>query len=210
VLLADDHEVVRKGVRALIESRPGFEIVGEAANGRDAVALCSQLRPDIVVLDVSMQGMNGLQATGQIVKESPETKILILTMHDSETVASQALEAGAHGYVLKSDAGRDLLLAVDALRQNKTFFTLKVGDMVLRRFRTDQKPTRTRFHQLTPREREILQLLAEAKSNKEVAHVLGISVKTVDVHRSKIMSKLGLHSVAELVRVAIREGVIEP
>ena len=211
VLLADDHEVVRKGVRALLESQEEYEIVGEAADGREVVEKNSALKPDLVVLDVSMQGMNGLEATRQIVKESPQTQVLILTMHDSETVAAQALQAGARGYVLKSDAGRDLLLALDALRHNKPFFTSAVGDMVLRGFRKNGKRSlrRTRFQQLTPREREALQLLAEAKSNKEVAQVLKISVKTVDAHRSKIMSKLGLHSVAELVRVAIREGIIE-
>jgi two-component system response regulator NreC len=212
VLIADDHEVVRKGVRALIGTRPEYEIVGEATDGRDAVEKSSKLKPDLVILDISMQGLNGLEATRQIIKETPQTQVLILTVHDSQTVASQALEAGARGYVLKSDAGRDLLLALEAMRRNTLFLSPAVGDMLLSQFRGKEKHGKrlTRFQQLTPREREVLQLLAEAKSNKEVAQVLGISLKTVDAHRSKIMSKLGLHSVAELVRVAIREGVIEP
>jgi DNA-binding NarL/FixJ family response regulator len=212
VLLVDDHEVVRKGVRALIESRPEYEIVGEADNGREAVEMSAEFRPDLVVLDISMDGMNGLEATRQIIQASPESQVLILTMHDSETIASQALEAGARGYVLKSDAGRDLVAALDALRHNRLFFTSKVGELVLKDYGKDGKHRlgRTRLQQLTPREREVFQLLAEAKSNKEVADVLGISLKTVEAHRSKVMSKLGLHSVAELVRVAIREGVVEP
>jgi DNA-binding NarL/FixJ family response regulator len=212
VFLADDHEVVRKGVRALIESHPEYEIVGEASNGREAVEMCSGLRPDLVVLDISMEGMNGLEATRQIIRASSQTQVLILTMHDSETIASQALEAGARGYVLKSDAGRELVLALDALRQGRSFFTSKVGQLVLDGYRTKggRRPRGTRLQQLTPREREVFQLLAEAKSNKDIAQVLGISLKTVEAHRAKVMSKLQVHSAAELVRVAVREGVIEP
>ncbi|MFB3923240.1 MAG: response regulator [Terriglobia bacterium] len=211
VLLADDHEVVRKGVKALLESRPEFDIVGEAVNGREAVKKAAALKPDVVILDISMQGMNGLEATRQIVQETPRTQVLILTVHDSEAMACEALEAGARGYLLKSDAGRDLLLALESLRQEKPYFTAKVAEMVLKGFRTGAQPTaqRTRFHQLTPREREILQLLAEGKSSKEAADVLGISLKTVDTHRTNIMAKLGVHSVIDLVRYAIREKIID-
>ncbi|MBI4166934.1 MAG: response regulator transcription factor [Acidobacteria bacterium] len=210
-MVADDHEVVRKGVRALLESNPDFEIVGEAVNGMDAVEKTSALKPDIIIVDVSMGGMNGLEATRRIVKASPQTQVLILTIHDSETVALEALRAGARGYVLKSDAGRDLLSALDSLRHNRSFFTPTVSEMVLKGFRPGEaQPEESRLHRLTPREREILQILAEGKSNKEAAQQLGISLKTVDTHRTNIMSKLELHSVNELVRYAVREKIIEP
>lgn len=212
VLLADDHEVVRRGIRALLESRQDIEVVGEAVDGRDAVEKAKKLKPDVVILDITMAGMNGLEATRYIVKDNPVTKVLILTIHDSESVAGEALKAGARGYLLKTDAGRELLIALDALRNNKPYFTPAIANMMLNNFRGDEPKTGdpTRLQKLTLREREIFQLLAEAKSSKEIAQVLNISLKTVDAHRTNIMSKLDIHSVAELVRYAIREGVIAP
>jgi DNA-binding NarL/FixJ family response regulator len=212
VLLADDHEVVRKGVRALLESHPGYEVIGEAVDGRDAIEKAARLRPDVVILDVGMPDINGLEATRQIVNENPQTRVLILTIHDAQYMASEALRAGARGYVLKSDAGPELLLALESLRQNKPFFTPKVAELVLEGFKKAQEAVdaEAEFPRLTSRETEIVQLLAEGKTSKEVANLLSISLKTVETHRSHIMSKLGVHSVAELVRYAIRERIVDP
>ena len=212
ILLADDHEVVRKGIKALLEGEPDVEIVGEAVDGRDAVAKALELRPDIVIMDITMAGMSGLEATRYIMKEAPETKVLILTIHDSESIAGEALKAGARGYVLKTDAGRELIVALDSLRQNKPYFTPAIANMMLKSFRGDEPKTDqpVRLQRLTLREREVFQLLAEAKSSKEIAQILDVSLKTIDAHRTNIMSKLDIHSVAELVRYAIREGVIAP
>ncbi|PYV34856.1 MAG: DNA-binding response regulator [Acidobacteria bacterium] len=212
VLLVDDHEVVRKGVRALLEGHPGYEVVGEAVDGREAIEKAAQLRPDVVILDVGMPDMNGLEATRQIIKENPQTRVLILTIHDAQYLASEALRAGARGYVLKSDAGAELLEALESLRQNKPFFTPKVAELVLDGFKESQKATKAEgeFSRLTSREAEIVQLLAEGKSSKEIATTLGITLKTVETHRSHIMSKLGVHSMAELVRYAIREKIVDP
>lgn len=212
VLLADDHEVVRKGLRAILESHGEFEVVGEAANGREAVDQTAKLKPDMVILDIGMEGMNGLEATRHIVKYAPQTQVLILTMHESDGMAGQALQAGARGYLLKTDAGRDLLLALNSLRQKKTFFTNKVAEMLVKDYRRTKKSPggHFRFRRLTSREKEILQLLAEGKTSKEIAQMLSISLKTVDTHRGHIMSKLDLHSVAQLVRYAIRERIVQP
>ena len=213
ILVADDHELVRRGLRVLLESEPGWEICGEAITGQQAVAKVKQLKPDVVVLDISMPELNGLEATRQILKASPKTEVLVLTMHKSEQLVREVLDAGARSYILKSDAGRDLVAAVQALRQHKPFFTPMVSEMVLEGYRTggtrakEAGPPRSR---LTPREREIVQLLAEGKSNKEVATALGISPKTVETHRTNIMRKLDLHSISDLVRYAIRNKVIEP
>lgn len=213
VLLADDHEIVRKGLRALLEPQPDWEIVGEAGDGRQTVAMVKEFKPDIVVLDIGMPSLNGLEATRQILKARPQTKVLILTMHESDSMIREVLEAGARGYILKTDAGRDLVAAVDALRRNKTFFTSRVAQMVLDGFlkgdarSADARPARGR---LTPRQREIVQLLAEGKSSKEVAVALALSVKTAETHRANIMRKLDFHCVSELVRYAIRNKIIEP
>ncbi len=210
VILADDHEVVRRGLRAILESQGDYEVIGEATNGRAAVELAGKIKPDLAILDISMEGMNGLEATRQIVKNSPETQVLILTMYDSDSVAAEALEAGARGYLLKTDAARDLHQALNSLRQHKTYFTSKVTEMLVREFRGAGKNPTYRFRRLTAREREVLQLLAEGKSNKEIAHLLALSLKTVDTHRSNIMSKLNFHSVVELVHYAIRERIVRP
>ena len=212
ILLADDHEVVRRGLHAILKAQTGWSVVAEAANGREAVDLARQLKPAVVILDISMPEMNGLEATRQILKDVPQTEVLILTMHESEQVVREVLDAGARGYVLKSDAGQDLVAAVESLSRHKPFFTSKVAEMVLEGYRktgaTGSKLPVPRSR-LTPREREIVQLLAEGKSNKEVAATLGISVKTAETHRANIMHKLNLQSLSDLVRYAIRNKIIE-
>ena len=213
ILIADDHEIVRRGLRALIESQPNWEVVGEAVTGREAVELAKQFTPQVAVLDVSMPEMNGLEATRQILKALPQTEVLILTMHDSEQVVREVLDSGARGYVLKSDAGRDLISAVEALRQRRPFFSSRVSEMLLQNCRGRQQRPGTgdaSRSRLTAREREIVQLLAEGKTNKEVAASLNISIKTAETHRTNIMNKLDLHSVTELVRYAVRNNMVEP
>jgi DNA-binding NarL/FixJ family response regulator len=211
VLIADDHDIVRKGLRALIEERPGWEVCGEARSGREAVEKAVQLNPDVLVVDVSMPDLNGLEATRQVRKLCPKTEVLVITHHDSDEMASEVLEAGARGYVLKSDSDRDLAHAVEALSKHKPFFTARVTEIFLaNRGRREIEPAESVRNRLTMREREILQLLAEGKSAKEVASLLGIATKTSDTHRTNIMRKLNVHSVAELVRYAIRNKVVEP
>ncbi len=208
ILLADDHEVVRHGLRRLLESQPGWEICGEAAAGREAVDLAKRLKPDVVVLDFSMPGLNGTEATRQILKELPKTEVLMLTMHTSEVLMRGALEAGARGYVLKSDASRDLVSGVHAMVAHKSFLSPGVSGTIVNRYlrSPEESPLRP---PLTPREREIVKLLAEGKSNKEVAAVLEISVKTVEAHRANFMHKLNLSSLSDLVHYAIRNGIVE-
>jgi DNA-binding NarL/FixJ family response regulator len=213
LLVADDHDVVRNGVRTLLEEQPGWEIVAEAADGREAVKKAKLVQPDVTILDLSMPELNGLETAREILKSVP-TKVLILTIHDSEPLIRQTLEAGAQGYVLKSDAGRDLVCAVDALRRNKTFFTPKVAQMVLEGYlgrpsKTNEDDSRKAGLRLTTRHRQILQLLAEGKSSKEVAAALNISIKTAEAHRASIMRRLDCHSVTELVRYAVRNHIIE-
>ncbi|MBI4454998.1 MAG: response regulator transcription factor [Acidobacteria bacterium] len=213
ILIADDHEVVRRGFRSLLETRPEWEVCAEAVTGREAVEKATQHNPDVVVMDISMPELNGLEATRQIVKALPKVEVLILTMHDSEELVREVLDAGARGYVLKSDAGRDLVAAVDAVRRHKPFFTSRVSEIVLDGYLKRNSHTGKegiRLSRLTPREREIVQLLAEGKSNKEVAVALNISVKTAETHRANVMNKLGLHSVTELVRYAVRNKIVEP
>jgi DNA-binding NarL/FixJ family response regulator len=212
LLVADDHEIVRKGLRALLEAQPGWQVAAEAADGREAVAKAKEVKPDVAVVDIGMPTLNGLEATRQMLKNNADAKILILTMHDSDPLIREVLDAGARGYVLKTDASRDLVTAVNAIRGNKTFFTAKVAQMVLDGY-LDKKPhseepvsSKTR---LTPRQREIVQLLAEGKSSKEVATVLGLSVKTAETHRANIMRRLDCHSVSELVRYAVKNNIIE-
>jgi DNA-binding NarL/FixJ family response regulator len=214
LLVADDHDVVRKGVRTLLEEQPGWEVAAEAADGREAVEKAKQVQPDVTILDLSMPELNGLEAAREILK-TVQTKVLILTMYDSDPLIRQTLEAGARGYLLKSDAGRDLVSAVDALRRNKTFFTPKVAQMVLEGYlgrptkENEEDSSRKNGLRLTARQKQILQLLAEGKSSKEVAVALNISVKTAETHRANIMRRLDCHSVTELVRYAIRNHIIE-
>lgn len=210
ILIADDHEVARRGIRALLESHPGWEVVAEAGNGRDAVSSAARLKPDVVLLDIGMPGLNGLDATRQILAVAPATRVLILTMHDSEQVVREVLAAGARGFLLKSDAGRDLLTAVEALQFRRTFFTTKVAQLVLEGYlhpgavEADQLARSV----LTPREREVIQLLAEGKTTKEVATTLNLSVKTAETHRTNLMRKLDLHSVVDLTLYAVRNGIV--
>ena len=210
ILIADDHQVVRTGLRALLESRTGWQVCAEAANGREAVEKAGQLKPDVAVLDIGMPLLNGVEATRQIRKLSPQTEVLILTMHDSEVLVQEVLEAGANGYILKDDADRNLVAAVDALRRHKPYLSSRVSEAASGAVGSDgSSPGRSSRNRLTPREREILQLLAEGKSNKEVAGILGISVKTAETHRANIMLKLDFHSITELVRYAVRNKIIQ-
>jgi len=216
ILIADDHEVARRGIRALLESHPGWEVCGEAKDGRETVELASTTKPDVILLDIGMPNLNGLEAARQILAALPEVAILILTMQDSDHVVREVLRAGARGFLLKSDAGKDLVAAVEALQLQRTFFTTRVSRMVLEGFLDrDNRPDRSRGNQgdsgdvLTGREREVIQLLAEGKTSKEVAVTLNLSVKTAETHRTNLMRKLGLHSVADLTRYAVRNGIVQ-
>ncbi len=210
ILIADDHAVVRAGLRILLESRSRWQVCAEAADGRDAVEKATKHKPQIAILDIGMPLLNGVEATRQIRKASPATEILILTMHESDDLVQQVVEAGARGYILKDEADRVLLDAVQALSQHKPFFSVRVSEAAVTAIIADAsdsaKSSRSR---LTPREREILQLLAEGKSNKEVANLLNISVNTAEAHRANIMLKLDFHSLAELVMYAIRNNIIQ-
>ena len=210
ILIADDHEVARQGIRALLESHPGWEVCAEAKDGREAVELATNSKPDIVLLDIGMPNLNGLDAARQILAISPTIRILILTMHDAEQVVREVLAAGARGFVLKSDAARDLVAAVDALQHRRTFFTTRVTQMVLNAYLHQEKESQPLAKAvLTPREREVIQLLAEGKTSKEVAVALKLSVKTAETHRTNLMRKLDLHSVADLTLYAIRNGIVQ-
>ena len=213
ILVADDHEVVRRGVKEILETQPGWDVCGEAVDGHEAIEKARRLKPDVIVLDISMPGLNGLEATRRLLKEVPQTEVLILTIHGSEQLMHEVLAAGARGYLLKSDAGRDLVSAVDSLLRHKPFFTAKLSDLVLESYLDPDTQTGqdvAPYRSLTAREREILQLLAEGKGAKEIATLLGISPKTVETHRANIMHKLGFKSTADLIRYAVRNNIIEP
>jgi len=209
ILLADDHDAVRRGVQTMLESHPGWQVVAEAADGRTAVKLALQTKPDIAVIDLELPDLNGLEATRQIKRDMPEVEVLIYTMYETEELIRKVFAAGARGYVLKSDAGQNLTEAVKALSRHKPFLTSVASETVLESFlrssRHDDEET-----VLTSREREIVQLLAEAKSNKEIAATLCISVKTVETHRAAIMRKLGINSIVQLVHYAIRNNLVGP
>ena len=211
ILLADDHEIVRRGLVAIVKAHPGWEVCAECSNGIDDVKRTRELKPDIAILDIGMPMLNGFEATRQILHANPEVKILILTVNDSDQIIPIVLNAGARGFILKSDAARDLVSAVEALQQNRTFFTSRVGHMVLAGYLGKAPLVEQKFGTpgLTAREREIVQLLAEGKSSKEVACLLNLSVKTAETHRSNIMRKLGVHSLSELVMYAVRNNVIQ-
>lgn len=214
ILIADDHEVVRQGVRNILEIHPDYELCGEATNGRAAVSIAEKEQPDVAILDISMPELNGIDAARQILRASPKTKILIFTVHDAERLVYEVVGAGAHGYVLKSDAGRQLNAAVESVLAGKHYFSPTVSEVLFDSFRQKglphTRPEEDPGSKPSAREREIIQLLAEGRSNKEVAASLGISVKTAETHRAAIMRKLGLHSIGELVRYAIRNHLIEP
>jgi DNA-binding NarL/FixJ family response regulator len=207
VLIADDHSVVRAGLRSLLESHPGWEVCAEAADGREAADKAAKHKPHVAVLDIGMPLLNGVDATRRIRKSSPDTEVLILTMHESEDLVQQVIEAGARGYILKDDADRILIAAVDALRLHKPYFSTRVSPATGSDDSSD--PPISSRSRLTPREREILQLLAEGKSNKEIAALLGISVNTAEAHRANIMLKLDFHSITEPVVYAVRNKIIQ-
>jgi DNA-binding NarL/FixJ family response regulator len=208
ILIADDHELVRQGVRHTLQTVPEWEIVGEAANGREAVELSERLQPDVAVLDLSMPELNGLEAIRRIVKTCPQIRILVLSIHDSDILIHEVLGAGAKGYLLKSDAARDLVSAVQALVNGRPFFTAKVSQALLDNFLSSGTSKRPEERsRLTAREQEIVRLISDSKTNKEIAAVLHISVRTVETHRSNIMEKLGIHSVSDLILYAIRNGL---
>jgi DNA-binding NarL/FixJ family response regulator len=209
ILIADDHEVARRGIRSLLEGHAGWEIVGEAKDGREAVDLAASLKPDIFLLDIGMPNLNGLDAARQILSMNPEARILILTIHDSEQVVREVLAAGARGFLLKSDAGRDLVAAVEALQHRRTFFTPRVAQMMLEGYlRPQSEHEGSSQCVLTPREREVIQLVAEGKTTEEIATALNLSVKTAETHRTNLMRKLDLHSVADLTLYAVRNGIV--
>ena len=209
ILLADDHDVVRKGLRGLLEVNSAWQVCGEATNGRDAVKLAVELKPDLAVLDLEMPELNGLEATRQIKKDLPDLEVLIFTMHETDHFIRDALVAGARGFVLKADAGRYLVEAVEALSRHKPFFTSKASETLLEKF-LESTAASIEVDRLTDREREIIQLLAEGKGNKEISAILYISVKTVETHRAAIMRKLKMNSIVDLVRYAIRNNWIKP
>ncbi len=210
VMLADDHGVVRKGLRFLLERQPEMEVVGEVSNGREAVKLAEQLRPDVVIMDIAMPQLNGIEATAQIVKRNPEVGVIMLSMYSDEGYVMRALTAGAKGYLLKDSAEADLVRAVQVVANKKPFFSPTIAKTLLEDYlrQLQQKGLEDSYDLLTEREKEILQLLAEGKTNKEVAALLSLSLYTVDTHRTNIMQKLGLHNTAELVLYAVRKKII--
>jgi DNA-binding NarL/FixJ family response regulator len=209
ILIADDHELVRRGLKGMLSDVPGWSVVAEAADGRRAAELARQHRPDIAILDLTMPELNGLDATRSILAATPQTRVLILTAHESEQLIREVLAAGAQGYVLKSDAGRILVRAVEALLEGRAFFTSKVAQLVLEGFLRGGTAAQAPAGALSGREREIVQLLAEGRSNKEVARALGISVKTAETHRSNIMRKMQFDSLSDLVRYAVRNKIVD-
>ena len=210
ILLADDHTVVRKGLRLLLESESGFEVVAEAADGRAAVSLCEQHTPDVVVMDVAMPTLNGIEAARQITARLPETAVVFLSMHSDESYVLKALKAGARAYLLKDSAEYDLIHAVRSVTEGKSFFSPAISRMMVEDYMRElqERQVEDTYELLTTREREVLQLLAEGRSNKEVAAILNLSPYTVETHRGNILQKLNLHSGAELILYAIRKGVI--
>jgi DNA-binding NarL/FixJ family response regulator len=211
ILVADDHELVRHGIRGLLRARRGWRVIGEAANGREAVEKTNKLKPDVAILDVSMPDLDGLQATRQIRDANPDTEVVVLTMHDSDQMVRRVLDAGALGYVLKSDLAANLVRAVKNVSAGRLFLTPRVSDIVLKGFLKNGNqadPAEQTRARPTPREVEIIRLLAEGKANKVIAADLGITIRTVETHRAKVMVKLGLHSLAALLHYAIRQKIV--
>ena len=208
ILLVDDHKIVRDGLRTLIEKEPGMEVVGEARNGREGLKLTRKLLPDVTIMDITMPDMNGIDATRSILEEHPEIKVIALSMHSDRRLVSGMLEAGASGYLLKDSAFEELARAVHAVMAHQTYLSPSITDIVIKRFiGKSTSVERSVFTDLTKREREVLQLLVEGMSTKEVASSLNVSVKTIETHRANIMDKLDIHSISELVKYAIREGL---
>jgi len=209
-VLADDHKLMRSGLRVLLEQQPDLTVMGEASDGREAVALVASQRPDVLVMDIGMPSLNGIEAAAQITQSNPEAAIVMLSMHSDESYVLRALKAGAKGYLLKDSAEADLIRAVRAVAEGKSFFSPAVSKVLLDDYvrKLKRSGTEDPYDLLTPREREVLQLVAEGKSNKEVAQLLNLSVYTVETHRSNIMEKLNLHGVPELILYAVRKGII--
>jgi DNA-binding NarL/FixJ family response regulator len=210
VLLGDDHTLVRHGLRKILEERPDWEIVAEVGDGREAVRKCTALKPDVAVLDIAMPLLNGIDATQQIVRKVPETKVLVLSMHSDEAYVTRALQAGATGYMLKDSAGKDLLKGIASVAAGQAYFSPAIARLMLDDYvrRVAGSGVADRYETLSEREREIFQLVAEARTNKEVAELLEISPATVETHRARILQKLDIHNTAELVLYAVRRGVI--
>jgi DNA-binding NarL/FixJ family response regulator len=208
ILIADDHEIVRQGIRAIIESHPGWEVCAEAVDGRETLQRVGECNPDLVALDIGMPNMNGLDAARQILHDNPKAKILFLTVYDTDAAAKTAMQLGAKGLILKSDAGKELIGAIETIQRNAIYFSPKLSHAGLG---SDLRGSRRSLEKdtLTPRESEVIKLLAEGKSTKDVAALLGLSVKTAETHRSNIMGKLGLHSVSELVLYAVRNNIVQ-
>lgn len=210
LLLGDDHTLMRTGLRKILEERPEWEVVAEVGDGRDAVRKCTALKPDVAILDVAMPLLNGIDATQQIVRKVPETKVLVLSMHSDEAYVTRALQAGATGYMLKDSAGKDLLKGIASVAAGQAYFSPAIARLMLDDYvrRVSGSGVADRYETLSAREREIFQLIAEARTNKEVAELLEISPATVETHRARILQKLDIHNTAELVLYAVRRGVI--
>lgn len=210
ILLADDHTVMRTGLRLLLERPEDFDVVGEAEDGRQAVSLAEKLAPDVCVLDIAMPNLNGIEATRQITERNPKIAVVILSMHSDEGYVMRALKSGAKAYLLKDSAEADLIRAIRAVREGKSFFSPAVSRMLLEDYvrQMQEKGTEDSYELLTAREREVLQLIAEGKANKDIANLLNLSLYTVETHRTHILQKLNLHSVPELILYAVRKGII--
>jgi RNA polymerase sigma factor (sigma-70 family) len=210
VLIADDHGIVRKGLRLQLEQDNAFEVVGEATEGREAVRFSDEILPDIVLMDIAMPNLNGIQATAQLSKKNPQIGVIILSMHSDETYITRALAAGAKGYLLKENADRDLHNAVRAVAEGRRFFSPAIAATLRADYMRElqQRGLEDSYDLLTEREKEVLQLLAEGKANKEVANMLNLSISTVETHRTRLMQKLNLHSSAEIVLYAVRKRII--
>ena len=210
ILLADDHGIVRRGMRSLLDTEPGVEVVGEASNGLEALKLIETLKPDMAILDVAMPMLNGIEVTAQAMKAFPELKVIILSMYADESYVVRALTAGARAYLLKEATEEDLLPAVRAVRNGRSFFSPAISSILLADYvrHLKQRGLEDSYDILSDREKEVLQLLAEGRSNKEAAGVLNLSLSTVETHRLKLMQKLGLHNTAEIVLYAVRKGII--
>ena len=210
ILIADDHGIVRKGLRLQLEQNRNFEVVGEAGDGREAVRMADELSPDIVIMDIAMPNLNGIQATTQLVKKNPQIGVIILSMYSDETYLTRTLAAGAKGYLLKDSADQDLYRAVELVAQGKPYFSPAIADTLLEDYmrQLQQRGLQDSYDLLTEREKEILQLLAEGRTNKDVASLLNLSINTVETHRTRIMQKLGLHSTADIVLYAVRKRII--
>lgn len=210
ILLADDQAMFRDAVRALIEKRGDFEVVGEASDGRQAVSMTLEIRPDVILMEISLPRLSGIEATKRLLRDAPRSKVLILSRHEGRSHVEQALRSGAAGYVTKSSSSQELIQAIEAVSSGRSFLSRAIARQVVDVVTCRNSPAQTGILELTSREREVLQLIAEGGSSKEIATQLGISTRTVESHRARLMEKLGIHKVSGLVRFAIREGLISP